>query len=91
MRVKVPEDLIERLQSRAAEEGREIDATVADVLRLGLANASSGTADHLMLERRKSIAEKFLSGEWGVDLEGFSEGRAADRASAADRDQAWRR
>ena len=45
----------------------------------------------LMMKRREEIAGKFISGEWGTELSGFEEGRAADRASAKKRDAIWRK
>ena len=33
----------------------------------------------LMLKRREAVAQKFISGEWGVILGGFEEAEAADR------------
>jgi len=95
MRVELPDDLIEDIRSRAEQEGRELEETIADLLRTSLEQSSSrqtlARVDASVLERRTGVAEKFLSGEWGVDLTGFREGRAADRDSAADRDRAWRR
>jgi plasmid stability protein len=95
MRVELPDDLIEDIRSRAEQEGREIEETVADLLRTGLEQSSNRQTltrvDASVLERRTAVAEKFLSGEWGVDLTGFREGRVADRDSATDRDRAWRR
>lgn len=36
-------------------------------------------AEALQQRRRARIAERFLSGEWGVDLEGFEAERERDR------------
>ena len=36
----------------------------------------------LLVKRREEIAQKFISGEWGVELTGFEAGRAADREAA---------
>jgi len=95
MRIELPDDLIENIRSRAEQEGREIEETIADLLRTGLEQSSSrqtlARVDASVLEHRTAVAEKFLSGEWGVDLNGFREGRVADRSSATDRDRAWRR
>ena len=95
MQVELPDDLIEGIRSRAEQEGREIEETIADLLRMGLEQSPSrqtiADVDASLLERRTFVAEKFLSGEWGVDLNGFREGRAADRNSATNRDRAWRR
>jgi plasmid stability protein len=92
----LPDDLIEDIHLRAAQEGRGLDETVAELLRAGLAASSSRTATVVratasMLEERRRIAEKFRTGEWGTDLSGFEEGRMADRAEAEIRDRAWRR
>jgi hypothetical protein len=35
-------------------------------------------ADALMLKRRKNLVQKFISGEWGVDLKSFEAGQNAD-------------
>jgi plasmid stability protein len=80
----LPDDLVEDIHLRALQEGRALDETVAELLRAGLAATSSRPlttirADASMLEERRRIAEKFLTGEWGADLTGFEEGRAADR------------
>jgi plasmid stability protein len=92
----LPEDLVEDIQIRAEREGRGLDETVAELLRAGLAASSARTATAVnatawMLEERKRIGEKFRTGEWGVDLPGFAEGRVADREAAVIRDRAWRR
>jgi plasmid stability protein len=92
----LPDDLVEDIHLRAEQEGRGLDETVAQLLRAGLAVSSSRTttavhATASMLEERKRIAEKFLTGEWGADLTGFEEGRVADRDAAQARDRAWRR
>ena len=89
----LPQDLVEDIQLRAAQEGRRIDETVAELLRAGLAASSRATvvnADAAMLQKRKEIVEKFLSGEWAAEFAGFEKGRAADRSSAAERDRTWR-
>jgi len=87
----LPDDLVEDIHLRAEQEGRGLDETVADLLRAGLAASSSRTSTAVqvtasMLEERKRIAEKFRTGEWGADLSGFEEGRAADREAAEARE-----
>src|SRR5437764_6405484 len=87
----LPDDLVEDIHLRAEQEGRGLDETVAELLRVGLAASSSRTATQVevtasMLEERKRIAEKFRTGEWGTDLSGFEEGRAADREAAEARE-----
>ncbi|HEV7485914.1 MAG TPA: hypothetical protein VGQ65_09545 [Thermoanaerobaculia bacterium] len=89
----LPQDLVDDIQLRAAQEGRRIDDTAAELLRAGLAASSpviAVNADAAMLEKRKEIVEKFLSGEWGTEFAGFEEGRAADRRAAVERDRTWR-
>jgi len=94
--LNLPDDLVENIHIRASQEGRGLDETVAELLRAGLAASSvramtAFRTDASLLAERKRIATKFLTGEWGVELPGFAEGRAADRESAAKRDRAWRR
>ncbi|HEV7426609.1 MAG TPA: hypothetical protein VGQ46_09600 [Thermoanaerobaculia bacterium] len=79
---------------RAEREGRRFDETAAELLRAGLAASSRATvvhADGAMLQKRREIVDKFLSGEWGTEFAEFEEGRAADRRSAAARDRMVRR
>jgi plasmid stability protein len=90
--IDLPDDLLEDIRLRAALEGRGLDETVAQLLRAGLAASSSRPvttipADASMLEERRRIAEKFRTGEWGVDLPGFEEGRVADRDVAEMRER----
>jgi plasmid stability protein len=92
----LPDDLVEDIHLRAAQEGRGLDETVAELLRAGLEASSSRPvseirADASTLEERRRIAEKFRTGELGVDLQGFEEGRVADRDAAEMRERAWRR
>ena len=35
--------------------------------------------DALMRKRRENLAKKFIDGEWGVELNGFEAGQAADQ------------
>jgi plasmid stability protein len=93
---ELPDDLVEDIRLRAAQEHQGLNETAAELLRKGLAASSSQSAtvihaDASMLEERKRIAEKFLTGEWGVTLAGFEEGRVADREAAVIRDRASRR
>ncbi|MCB9767720.1 MAG: hypothetical protein H6752_05950 [Candidatus Omnitrophica bacterium] len=47
-------------------------------------------ADALMMRKREEIAQKFISGKWGADLEGFEEGRRRDREEASQLESEWR-
>jgi hypothetical protein len=42
------------------------------------------------LKRREALAQKFISGEWGVELKGFEAGQAADREADTQSDSSWR-
>jgi plasmid stability protein len=89
----LPQDLVDDIQLRAAQEGRPINETAAELLRAGLAASSRATvvnADAAMLQKRQKIVQKFLSGEWAAEFAGFEKGRAADRSSASERDRNWR-
>ncbi len=46
--------------------------------------------DALMLQRRRAVAEKFISGEWKVELAGYEKARAKDRADARRQARMWR-
>jgi hypothetical protein len=56
----------------------------------GTVQAGAVEADEAMLHRRKELTQKFVSGEWGVELVGYEAGREADRRKSAERAQAWR-
>jgi hypothetical protein len=77
-KVDLPADLLEEIQRRADRERRGFDDTVTDLLRQALAGASALSADRPMLDARQRLVEKFISGEWGVELSGFEASRAAD-------------
>lgn len=46
--------------------------------------------DALRLKRRAALVEKFVSGEWGVELAGLEEAHAADRQADSLRAKRWR-
>jgi hypothetical protein len=45
----------------------------------------------LMLKRREKIAQKFIDGEWGVELKGFEAAQSADRTAEHDEEKRWRK
>jgi hypothetical protein len=47
-------------------------------------------ADALMLKRREELAQKFISGEWGVELKGFEAARDADKRVESQSRRRWR-
>jgi hypothetical protein len=46
--------------------------------------------DALQMKRRERFAQKFISGEWGVDLKGFEASQAADRNADTEGERGWR-
>lgn len=60
------------------------DSDLSDVLAL-TGERKKGPAIRLLMEqalqlrRRQRIAERFLSGEWGVELQGYEEARELER------------
>jgi plasmid stability protein len=92
----LPDDLLKEVRLRAVHEGKKLKDAVAELLRKGLANAAGRTAtvvkaDKATLSCRREVAQKFISGQWGVELAGFAADRAADRASARERSARWRK
>jgi len=47
-------------------------------------------ADALMMKRREVLSQKFISGEWGVELAAFEAGQSKDARSSKKGDRAWR-
>ncbi len=47
--------------------------------------------DALTLKRREMLAQKFISGQWGVELNGFEEGQAEDRRADRLGEDRWRK
>ncbi len=88
----LPDDLLRQVESHAARAGSDLNDAVAALLRVGLATAASAESapDDSMLERRRALTQKFVSGEWGLELAGYEEARAVDRRKAAERAKAWR-
>ena len=44
----------------------------------------------LLLKRREALAQKFISGEWGVELKGFEEDRAMEAQKESVGARSWR-
>lgn len=47
-------------------------------------------ADALLLKRRADLAQKFISGKCGVELEGYESARAAEKRKTKIADMRWR-
>ena len=91
----LPDDLVKQVKLRAVHDGRKLKDTFAELISRGLAAESNGSttnvsADAATMKRRRELADKFVSGEWGVELAGFEASQQADRRSAKKRAQAWR-
>ena len=91
----LPDDLVKEMKLLAIHEGKKLKDAVADLLRKGL-SANSGRsrtsvkADKAMLNRRKEMTRKFISGEWGAELAGFEEAAETDRRKSRQKAKAWR-
>jgi hypothetical protein len=46
--------------------------------------------DALQMKRRERLAQRFISGKWGVELKGFEAGQAADQQADTEGDRRWR-
>jgi hypothetical protein len=46
--------------------------------------------DALLLQRRAEVSRRFVSGEWGTDLDGIEASKAADKAKALTFAEQWR-
>ncbi len=63
------------------------ESTIRDVCRAA-GTRKKGPAvrklvqEAILLRRRAEVAAKFVSGEWGVDLEGWEEAQRADHEDA---------
>lgn len=93
--LELPDQLVEEIKLRASHEGQELTVAVVALLRKGLAADSEEVAigveaSAAMLQRRKEIADKFISGQWGVELDGIEAGQAADRESERELEGRWR-
>lgn len=93
-KIELPENLVLEIERRAALEGKNVDDTLASVVREGLdslarARPAPIVVDAAMLEERKRLLDKFLTGEWSVDFEGFEEAQAKERAEAEEQMRMW--
>lgn len=70
------------------------DADLADICRL-TGESREGPAvlrmvtDALMMKRREQIARKFVTGEWGVELEGWEADQEAERIANLKLSKVW--
>ncbi len=46
--------------------------------------------DAIVLRRRAEISNKFLTGEWSAELEGFEQSKVNDRTASTTLSEAWR-
>lgn len=91
--IELPDDLAEEIQLLAVHQGKALNDTLADLVCKGLGIAVPAVAEgngDALIERRKEIIKKFVSGEWSTDLKNFEASRALDRQSGKDNASAWR-
>jgi hypothetical protein len=66
---------------------------VVQLLRQALAadpDRSAGDDAAARLARRREMTQKFLTGEWGVELAGYEAACETDRRTEQERADAWR-
>jgi len=72
------------------------DSDIKDICRV-TGESKKGPAirklvtDALLLKRREKLAQKFIAGEWGVQLKGFDAARSDDHQADREDEQRWRR
>jgi len=94
-KIELPDELIQEIERRAAVEGKNVEDKVEAIIRFWLALEINPkvplpiVADAAMLEERKKLAEKFITGEWGCDIERWEDLRAKDRARDQERSKNW--
>ena len=91
----LPDDLVKEIKLRAVHEGKKLKDAMAELLRRGLSMPAGSSAtivkvNQATLNRRTEMTRKFVSGEWGVELEGFEQGQETDRRKELQREDAWR-
>jgi plasmid stability protein len=90
----LPEDILTAVAARAAQTGQPVEDAVVQLLRQALATDAGQFPrqdEAACLAHRLEMTQKFLTGEWGVELAGYEEGREADRRKEHERLQAWRK
>lgn len=89
----LPDDLMREIQVFSEHKGQRVDEVVTNLLRKALlADGERGNAEadlSTTIESRRTIAEKFISGEWGVELEGYEASRDANREQARLHAERW--
>lgn len=74
--LELPANLVKEIKLRAVQQGAKLDDLVADLLREGLRASPAGASrlpavDKATMARRKALTRKFVSGEWGVELDTY--------------------
>jgi plasmid stability protein len=90
--LELPDDVMTAVTARAVRAGQPVQDVAAQLLRQALAvdpNPVIVEGEESMLARRE-MTQKFVAGEWGVELAGYEEGRTNDRRKEGERARAWR-
>jgi plasmid stability protein len=87
--IDLEDEVEEQLRRRAVANGSSLEAEARAILADAARETEIPVATEAMLQRRREVLDKFISGEWSAELEGFEEGRAADRAAAKARAALW--
>ena len=87
---KLKDAVAELLRKGLAASGGVPATAVKKTAAQGGGTSAKMKASRAMLNRRKEMTRKFVSGEWGVEMAGFEQARKADRAKQRKLATAWR-
>lgn len=73
---------IEQVTHEALSLSTNERAALARTLLNSLETTTDTLRANTALARRQELTQRFVSGEWGVELDGYEHARAADRAEA---------
>jgi primosomal protein N'' len=92
--VELPDKLIREIKLRAVEDDKKLKDVFAELLICGLdVKARSATkvrADDATMKKRRELLNRFVAGDWGVELTGLEASQKLDRTKAKKRAQRWR-
>lgn len=92
--VELPDKLVREVKLRAVEEGRKLKDVFAELIVRGLEAESHGSttvhADNATLKKRRELVNRFVAGDWEVELPGVDASQKRDRTKAKKRAQMWR-
>ncbi len=93
--IDLPDALVKEVKLLAVMEGKKLKDEMADLLRKGLAASPRKptevpSPDAETMRRRGEVFDKFMTGEWSVEFEGYEEAKAAEREKELRTAALWR-